>query len=809
MKVSGILLFIVILSGFSAARCGATVYYSNGSEANVQAIHDNWARDGDTITLPAGIFSWTARLNITKGITIQGQTTISGAGTANPIINDGTIIRDNTPRSGETGILSAAIPPGRSFRFTGMTFVPGATTAYPSKLEGAFHLGYQGATPSMWNRIDHCHFASLYQGRIIWVGGWVYGVADHNVIQVRANDCPFYIWASTYGGTGQIEGHGSWADYPWYGTDKFWFVEDNTIIRTSSEPRGFVDSSFGGRFVIRHNYIHNSLVDDHGTEGIARGCRAKEVYNNTFNSTGSPAGVQRSGTSLWHDNIVTGLEPTNDNLCGLLNFRESPSRSNSPWGIADGTSPWDANDTEGNGTFVEGHQPFVFDQGTDNSSVNSKGVLHDSTKNWTPNQWVGYSVTNYNPVYTSDGIGSYITSNTSNTITYDYYPGTDTSQHMIFNAGDPYKIHRVLIMMDQNGRGKTDLITGSGPFINTTTGTASWAHSALEPCYSWNNVYAPNGHALGFNSPNGQPTTKLNVDYYNLGAGFPANTTPLAVSSTYTAALNGVAYTGTFTYPHPLTLLPAGTPRATVTDFNGDGHPDWALQNAGTHQTAIWFLNNNVIGAGAYGPTLPGNWGLRGGANFNRDSHSDYALFAPRTDQTAIWYLSGPTFIGSAYGPTLPSGWELVATADFNGNGYPDYVLYNSGTRRSAIWYLNNSVFVSSAWGPTLPAGWSLVGAADFDRNGHTDYLLFNSMTRQTAIWYLSGPTLLIGAWGPTLPSGWILVAAADFNGDSQPDYLLYNVNTQQTAIWYLNNNVFVSGAYGPTLPPGWSFFGP
>jgi hypothetical protein len=37
------------------------------------------------IMVPAGAFSWTARLNITKGITIQGQRTISGAGTANPI----------------------------------------------------------------------------------------------------------------------------------------------------------------------------------------------------------------------------------------------------------------------------------------------------------------------------------------------------------------------------------------------------------------------------------------------------------------------------------------------------------------------------------------------------------------------------------------------------------------------------------------------------------------------------------------------------------------------------------------------------
>jgi hypothetical protein len=266
------------------------------------------------------------------------------------------------------------------------------------------------------------------------------------------------------------------------------------------------------------------------------------------------AGGQRGGTSLWHDNLITGGTPAQNGLCGLVNYREFPSRSNTSWGIADGTSPWDANDTEGNGTFVEGHQPFIFDQGTDNSSVNSRGIIHDSTKHWVPNQWVGYSVTNYNPVYTSDGIGSYITSNTSNTITYVYYSSPDASQHMIFNAGDPYKIHRVLIAMDQNGRGKTDLITGSGPgpYINTTTGRASWAHSALEPCYSWNNVYAPNGAALGFNSPEGQPTTKLNVDYFNLGAGFPANTTPAQVSSTYTAALNGVQYTGTFVYPHPL-----------------------------------------------------------------------------------------------------------------------------------------------------------------------------------------------------------------------------------------------------------------
>jgi hypothetical protein len=56
MKISEkILLFILIMSGFSALRCGATVYHSNGSETSAQALH-NAAHDGDTITLPAGAF---------------------------------------------------------------------------------------------------------------------------------------------------------------------------------------------------------------------------------------------------------------------------------------------------------------------------------------------------------------------------------------------------------------------------------------------------------------------------------------------------------------------------------------------------------------------------------------------------------------------------------------------------------------------------------------------------------------------------------------------------------------------------------
>src|SRR5262245_24637370 len=251
-----------------------------------------------------------------------------------------------------------------------------------------------------------------------------------------------------------------------------------------------------------------------------------------------------------------------------------------------------------------------------------------------------------------------------------------------------------------------------------------------------------------------------------------------------------------------------GVARATVSDFNNDGHPDYVLQNASTRQTAIWYLNNNVYVGGAFGPTLVAGWALAGLADFNRDSHSDYALFGSNTRQTGIWYLSGPTFIGSAYGPSLPGGWELVGTADLNGDNKPDYVLYNAGTRQTAVWYMNNNVYIGGGYGPTLPPGWNLIGVADFNSDGHPDYAVVSASTGQTLIGYLSGLTLIGAALGPTIPGGWALVATADFNGGGKPDYVLYNASTRQTAIWYLNNNVFVGSAYGPTLPAGWSLVG-
>ena len=106
------------------------------------------------------------------------------------------------------------------------------------------------------------------------------------------------------------------------------------------------------------------------------------------------------------------------------------------------------------------------------------------------------------------------------------------------------------------------------------------------------------------------------------------------------------------------------------------------LYNAVTHQTAVWYLNNNVFVGGAFGPTLPASWKVVGVADFDGDGRPDYLLFNSTSHQTAIWYLSGTTFVSGAFGPSLPNGWDLVAVGDFNADGKPDYVLYNAATAK-------------------------------------------------------------------------------------------------------------------------------
>jgi FG-GAP-like repeat len=267
-----------------------------------------------------------------------------------------------------------------------------------------------------------------------------------------------------------------------------------------------------------------------------------------------------------------------------------------------------------------------------------------------------------------------------------------------------------------------------------------------------------------------------------------------------------VAYAATFNGEEDIYYVRI-RPALPLTDFNGDARPDLLLFNAGTRQTAVWYMNNNVRIGNANGPTLPGGWSLASVADFNRDDHPDYLLFNTATRATWIWYMNNNVRIGNAFGPTLPVGW--TALGDFNSDGYPDYLLFNANTGGTIVWYMRNNVRIGAASGPTLPAGLGVAGVADFNGDTNPDYLLFNAATRGTVIWYMSGVTRTGSRNGPTIPAGFGVAGLADFDGNGRPDYLLYNSSTRQTAVWYLNNYLLIGNAAGPTIWAGWSVVAP
>jgi hypothetical protein len=280
------------------------------------------------------------------------------------------------------------------------------------------------------------------------------------------------------------------------------------------------------------------------------------------------------------------------------------------------------------------------------------------------------------------------------------------------------------------------------------------------------------------------------------------------ITSVSDNASANVAYAATFNGEENIyyVRIPPAVP---VTDFNSDARPDLVLYNTNTHETAIWYMNNNVHIGGASGPTLPASRQLVGVADFNRDTHPDYLLFNPVTRATTIWYMDNNIRVGAVAGPTLPANYTVAGVADFNGDGKPDYLLFNAATRATAIWYMNNNNHVGTASGPTLPVGYNVAATADFNRDGHPDFVLFNPTTRHTRLWYLNNNIFTGAASGPILAPGYTVAGVGDFNGDGRPDYVLYNSSTGNTAIWYMNNNVRIGTASGPTLPANWSLAAP
>jgi len=471
LKIISLLTLALVGTAETVPLDAATITASSCSRDDVEAAI-RAARDGDTVTIPAGTCTWTAGVAITTPIVLMG---------AGP---DATIIIDHVP--GITILVNTQA--GQFYRLSGFTLRRGTVTKNSNVRAVLYALGSSHTV-----RLDHLRFERP-SVRAIHVGGErgdVRGVIDHNEF-LMSGGIAIEVEHHAWNGVGNF-GDNSWAEPSHFGTDQFVFIEDNSFRGPEGAHFWALDGQRGGRAVFRYNIVENGSLSVHGTEsgGRSRGFRALELYRNKFHlSLPRGAGQIRAGTGVFFDNDITGRAT---NIWPLDNNR---SLQNWFWPVCDGSSPFDINDG------------VVYASGVHDGPEDSESLV-DSTKRWTPNTWRdgGYSVRNV-----TKGEGSFVTANTATTITIGRRSGT-----VLFDPGDAYQILRATICMDAPGSGHGALLSGQDPRPKAPV------NQVRDPLYQWNNTI--NGKAGAWASDHFNPHIVAGRDYVN---GVKPNYTPYA-----------------------------------------------------------------------------------------------------------------------------------------------------------------------------------------------------------------------------------------------------------------------------------------
>ena len=347
-------LIVGLFIGFAlawTAPARANAYTSpTCNESDVQATYNTEQAskaDGDVIILPScpSGAAWSSMMSISpsNSLTIQGQTTCTGTPASS--CADNTVLIDNVSHSpSDNPMLQVSTMTGKSFRITGITIQGGSGgTTYQGSLR------IDGRSTAV--RVDHCHFNNI-TNTSMHVSST--GVLDHSIITMNAPNSNG-VKISTPGASGVGDGNGNqpWADPTNFGTNQFWYMEDNTFSDGVAN-----DCDHGGRFVIRHNSFVGQPssgaiggLQTHPTGGGGadlRGCRAWEIYQNTFSAvTGGGqafnAMFESSGTGLFWGNSV---DPSFQHVMTLHSMR----RNNNTYSEAATPSGWGYCGTSLNGT---------------------------------------------------------------------------------------------------------------------------------------------------------------------------------------------------------------------------------------------------------------------------------------------------------------------------------------------------------------------------------------------------------------------------------------------------------------------------
>lgn len=400
IKITRIVLSALLIGAFVITSTHAATRTAATCKASDVQTAVNSASAGDTVVIPAGTCTWTTQVSwaAPSNVILQGQTTCIGN---TPLsCTDNTVIIDNLNRSslGDIPGLSIITNSSGTFRITGITL---ENTGSPSNLTWSGILGIWGSSQQF--RMDHSHLSEVANVGMD-MNGQIYGVIDHCVFDLAVNTTNngVRVEAAAWGGGSNNFGDGSWNDATTFGSNRFVFFENNAFNgyggSNSAAPYAN-DCTQGGRWVFRYNRLNGPQLQTHPTGGGARhrGCRAEEVYGNTFDGSNSLPSYNvfflSSATALiWGNSAPTGYE----NFLSLREQRGDGDYVQSPppagWGVCgaqvNGTgSAWDFSATttsgypcidqpgRGRGDLLQGDFPNACDVTSGGcSALNYKGV---------------------------------------------------------------------------------------------------------------------------------------------------------------------------------------------------------------------------------------------------------------------------------------------------------------------------------------------------------------------------------------------------------------------------------------------------
>jgi hypothetical protein len=313
-----LLVFVVsVLQGQAATLTAATC-----QAADVQAAINASTSAADIVKVPAGNCTWNQTVLIdNKGLTLRG----AGIGQTN--------ITDNGDLS--AALIALNLSATNFVRVTGFTWIQSAAHS------GSGIVSFIGAQGTLAFRFDHNRILITFGGaRGVYVTA-VYGVIDHNILDVTAAVGSIQMITVDGSHQGNDGGITPWTQPLTFGTNKAVYVEDN-VVTYGSEDEDSMDSYSGARIVYRFNTVTNASIGFHGTDtGALRSLFSAEEYGNTFTNNGTHvrSGIRlRGGTGLMWNNTFGGTKGY-DSFTPMI-YRATVGTETFTWGYCDGTN-WD------------------------------------------------------------------------------------------------------------------------------------------------------------------------------------------------------------------------------------------------------------------------------------------------------------------------------------------------------------------------------------------------------------------------------------------------------------------------------------